>query len=71
MGILGTLILVFLVIHLKGFWWQTHFGNIPVVDYDGTAAKNLFAVVNEAYSQVWYVVVYVVSMAIVGRQRPR
>jgi len=66
MGILGTLILVFLVIHLKGFWWQTHFGNIPVVDYDGTAAKNLFAVVNEAYSQVWYVVVYVVSMAIVG-----
>ena len=66
MGILGTLILIFLVIHLKGFWWQTHFGNIPVVDYDGTEAKNLFAVVNEAYSQVWYVVVYVVSMAIVG-----
>jgi succinate dehydrogenase / fumarate reductase cytochrome b subunit len=66
MGILGTLILIFLVIHLRGFWYQTHFGNIPLVDYDGTEAKNLFAVVNEAYSQVWYVVVYVVSMAIVG-----
>src|SRR5688572_9177962 len=56
MGILGTLILIFLVIHLRGFWYQTHFGNIPLVDYEGTEAKNLFAVVNEAYSQVWYVV---------------
>jgi succinate dehydrogenase / fumarate reductase cytochrome b subunit len=66
MGILGTLILIFLVIHLRGFWYQTHFGDIPRVDYDGVEAKNLFAVVNEAYSQVWYVVVYVVSMAVVG-----
>jgi succinate dehydrogenase / fumarate reductase, cytochrome b subunit len=66
MGILGTLVLIFLVIHLKGFWYQTHFGNIPLVDYEGAKAKNLFAVVNEAYSQIWFVVVYVVSMAIVG-----
>lgn len=66
MGILGTLILVFLVIHLRGFWYQTHFGNIPVVDYDGTQAKNLFAVVDAAYSEVWYVIVYVVSMVVVG-----
>lgn len=66
MGILGTLVLIFLVIHLKGFWYQTHFGDIPLVDYEGAKAKNLFAVVNEAYSQIWYVVVYVVSMAIVG-----
>jgi succinate dehydrogenase / fumarate reductase, cytochrome b subunit len=66
MGILGTLILIFLVIHLKGFWYQTHFGNIEPVDYDGKQVKNLFAVVNEVYSQVWYVVLYVVSMAVVG-----
>lgn len=66
MGILGTLILVFLVIHLKGFWYQTHWGNIPVVNYDGSEAKDLFAVVDAAYSLEWYVVLYVVSMAVVG-----
>jgi succinate dehydrogenase / fumarate reductase cytochrome b subunit len=67
MGILGTLILLFLVIHLKGFWYQTHFGNIPLVEHvQGKPVKNLFAVVQEAYSQIWYVVLYVVSMAVVA-----
>lgn len=66
MGILGTLIFIFLVIHLKAFWYETHFGNIPIVDYEGYEAKNLFAVVDAAYSQVWYVALYVFSMAILA-----
>ena len=66
MGILGTLILIFLIVHLRSFWYETHFGNIPLVDYDGHEVKNLYAVVDAAYSQVWFVVLYVVSMAVVG-----
>lgn len=66
MGILGTLVLVFLVVHLKGFWAETHFGNLEVKDYDGVEAKDLFFVVDAAYSNIWYVVLYVTSMAIVG-----
>lgn len=66
MGILGTLILVFLVIHLRSFWYETHFGNIPLVDYDGSQVKNLFAVVDVAYTEPWFVLLYVVSMAIVA-----
>lgn len=66
MGILGTLILVFLVIHLKGFWAQMHWGGIPTKTYDGVEVKDLYAVVNLAYSNIWYVLVYVVSMAVVG-----
>lgn len=66
MGILGTLILVFLIVHLKNFWYETHFGNIPVVNYDGVEAKDLYSVVDQAYTQLWYVILYVVSMAVVG-----
>jgi succinate dehydrogenase / fumarate reductase, cytochrome b subunit len=66
MGILGTLILVFLVIHLSNFWYKTHFGDIPLANYDGVEAKNLFAVVDYAYSQPWYVILYVVSMAVLA-----
>jgi succinate dehydrogenase / fumarate reductase, cytochrome b subunit len=66
MGILGTLILIFLIVHLRSFWYETHFGNIPLVDYDGHEVKNLYAVVDAAYSQVWFVVLYVVSMLVVG-----
>ena len=66
MGILGTFILIFLVIHLKGFWYEMHWGGIAKANYDGREVKDLFAVVDMAYSNFWYVSVYVVSMAILA-----
>lgn len=66
MGILGTLILVFLIVHLKSFWWEFKNGAIPMVTYDGETYPNVFMVVEAAYSQIWYVVFYVVSMFIVA-----
>lgn len=66
MGILGTFILIFLVIHLKGFWYEMHWGGISKANYDGREVKDLFAVVDMAYSNVWYVAVYIVSMAILA-----
>lgn len=33
MGILGTIILVFLVTHMSNFWYTYHWGEIPVVEY--------------------------------------
>ena len=62
MGILGTIILIFLVIHLKGFWYEMHWGGIATANYDGTEYKDLFKVVDVAYAQIWYVAVYVISM---------
>ena len=59
MGILGTIILLFLVMHLKSFWYEMHWGNI---DSDGNENKDLYSVVSFAYSQLWYVAIYVVSM---------
>lgn len=62
MGILGTFVFIFLVIHLRGFWYEMHWGGIPTANYDGVEVKDLYTVVQEAYSQWWYVAVYVVSM---------
>lgn len=36
MGILGTIILVFLVIHMKTFWYTYKFGEPPYVKYETT-----------------------------------
>jgi succinate dehydrogenase / fumarate reductase cytochrome b subunit len=33
MGILGTVILVFLVIHMRQFWGEMHFGTVPFKTY--------------------------------------
>ena len=66
MGILGTLILIFLVIHLKGFWYEMHWGGIATANYAGKEVKDLYKVVEAAYTQLWYVAVYVVSMLILA-----
>jgi len=66
MGILGTLILIFLVIHLKGFWYEMHWGGIPTVNIEGEEVKNLYATVAMAYSNVWYVTLYVFSMCVLA-----
>lgn len=62
MGILGTFIFIFLVIHLRNFWYEMHWGGIPTVTYEGDEYKDLYAVVNAAFSQWWYVALYTASM---------
>jgi succinate dehydrogenase / fumarate reductase, cytochrome b subunit len=66
MGILGTFIALFLIIHLRGFWYEMHWGGIATANYDGTDYKNLYAVVDAAYNQWWYVAIYVVSMVLLA-----
>jgi succinate dehydrogenase / fumarate reductase, cytochrome b subunit len=67
MGILGTLVFVFLVIHLRGFWAEMHWGTtIQWVDYDGTKVKDLYTIVNDAYKMPVYVIVYILSMIAVA-----
>ena len=66
MGILGTLILVFILIHLKGFWYEAKFGSIGTVIIDGEEYKNVYAVVADAYSNILYVIFYVASMVAIA-----
>lgn len=66
MGILGTFIFIFLVIHLRSFWYEMHWGGIPTATYAGVEYKNLYAVVDAAYESAWFVLLYVVSMALLG-----
>lgn len=66
MGILGTFIALFLIIHLRGFWYEMHWGGIATANYDGVDYKNLYAVVDAAYNQWWYVAIYVVSMILLA-----
>jgi succinate dehydrogenase / fumarate reductase, cytochrome b subunit len=36
MGILGTIILVFLVVHMSNFWAQYHWGDLPYAKYEAS-----------------------------------
>lgn len=66
MGILGTIILVFLVIHLKDFWAQMHWGGVPVLDYEGKPVRDLYSLVNEWFQVGWYVALYVFCMVAIA-----
>ncbi len=66
MGILGTFIFIFIVIHMKDFWAQMHWGGIPTQVYDGEEVKDLYTIVALAFSQTWYVVLYVICMIALG-----
>lgn len=63
MALLGVLILVFLVMHMKHFWYEMHWGPIGT-DADGN--KDLYTVVAAAFNQLWYVALYVVMMAVLA-----
>ncbi|MCG8340355.1 MAG: succinate dehydrogenase cytochrome b subunit [Cytophagales bacterium] len=67
MGILGTLILVSLIVHLRGFWYEFKFGAPPKVTYaDVGEVKDMYAIVVAAYTQGWYALFYVISMFFVA-----
>lgn len=59
MGVLGTLILIFLVIHFQNFWYVYKFGTPPL---DTKGNKDLYILVVAVFQQWWYVLIYVFSM---------
>lgn len=66
MGILGTIVLIFIVVHLQGFWYKMHWGNLPMVEYNGEQYKDLYSIVQFAFQQEWLVALYVLSMVFLG-----
>lgn len=60
MGLLGTLILIFLIIHLAHFWVKSRFTGLPGEDAEGH--ENLYAVMQETFTHLWVVVLYCLAM---------
>lgn len=62
MGLLGTLILLFLVVHLSHFWWGTKVSMYA----HGDAEHNLYIEMKNAFQQEWIVVVYILGVISLG-----
>lgn len=97
MGLLGSIIFLFLVIHMSNFWGRYKFtegtyreyrtdlatGQLTAVEYVPTSpdfeyavfteggteivrVKDLYAIVTESFSMLWYVILYLVAMVAVS-----
>lgn len=62
MGLLGTVILVFLLIHLYNFFLPTKTGSLQQVLIDGELVDDLHSHVVLAFQNPLYVLLYVISM---------
>ncbi|WP_131537706.1 succinate dehydrogenase cytochrome b subunit [Pedobacter nototheniae] len=60
MGLLGTLLLIFLIVHLSNFWVVSRFTGIPTVDANGH--EDLYAVMRETFKSPLIVVLYTLAM---------
>ena len=63
MPLLGIFILIFLVVHLRSFWYEMHFG---VIGLDPWGNKDLHTVAVTAFNELWYVLFYVLSMVVLA-----
>jgi succinate dehydrogenase / fumarate reductase cytochrome b subunit len=64
MGLLGTIILIFFIIHWRQFWIPSRFTDMAEVTYEnGTPVHDLFSLMKETFAkgQEWVVILYVVA----------
>jgi len=68
MGALGTIILVFILIHMYQFWLQMKLGNTDMITYDGGThpVKDLYTLVSGVYENPGFVIFYVISMVVIA-----
>lgn len=67
MFILGSLILIFLVIHVINFFWKLRFGDVATITIEGQEMHNTFALVNDLFvNWWWYDVIYIIGAAVLG-----
>lgn len=59
MGLLGVVVLFFIIVHMRSFWYEMHFGSIAL-DVNGN--KDLYTITTAAFQELWYVVMYVLCM---------
>ena len=63
MSVLGIIILFFLIVHMKSFWYKMHFGEMPYQYLsDGTKIKDLYLITTSAFQNPLYTFFYVFCM---------
>lgn len=66
MGPLGIIILIFLIVHLVQFKMKMVMGSVADVTYGGVTMHDLYTEVAAVYTNIAFVIFYIVAMAAVG-----
>jgi succinate dehydrogenase / fumarate reductase cytochrome b subunit len=62
MGLLGTLVFLFLIVHIADFWVPSRFGGLEEVKYDyGKEYNDLYGKMIAVFQEPWVVILYIVG----------
>src|SRR5437667_6406353 len=61
MGLLGTLIFLFLIVHIADFWIPSRFGGLNEVYYDGKEYHNLYGKMIDVFQNPYIVALYIIG----------
>ena len=64
MGLLGTLVFLFLIVHIADFWIPSRFGGLDEVMYDdmpGRVYHNLYGKMAVVFQNQWIVILYIIG----------
>lgn len=61
MGLLGTILLLFFILHWYHFWIPSRFTGVEEVDINGKWMHNLFGLMQVTFKELWVVIVYVIA----------
>tara|TARA_Y100000748_G_scaffold138451_1_gene116091 strand:- start:41 stop:679 length:639 start_codon:yes stop_codon:yes gene_type:complete len=60
MGVLGTVILAFIIIHLSNFWYKAKFTNEVLNDPNGM--QDIYTMVTDKFAKIEHVLIYIFAM---------
>ena len=61
MGLLGTILLLFFILHWYHFWIPSRFTGVEEVEINGKWMHNLYGLMLITFKELWVVIVYVVA----------
>tara|TARA_R110000822_G_scaffold32055_1_gene92370 strand:- start:2631 stop:3299 length:669 start_codon:yes stop_codon:yes gene_type:complete len=66
MGLIGTMILLFIVVHLANFWARVKLGMGEIIELDATGNLDVYEVTFSLFHNIYYVIFYTVLMIPLG-----
>jgi succinate dehydrogenase / fumarate reductase cytochrome b subunit len=61
MGLLGTILLLFFILHWWHFWIPSRFTGVVETSIDGKEVHDLFTLMKVTFTELWVVIVYVLA----------
>jgi succinate dehydrogenase / fumarate reductase cytochrome b subunit len=67
MGLSGSIVLVFLIVHLLNFYFPFHYGFDKMVDIEGKQYKHMYLLVSTVFhDEWWYSILYILAMILLS-----